>query len=267
MSFASLLKAEFKLVYGEMVRRKSAFVAMALYPYLFAGFVLFAGYAGGSPQRFVERVGVDPVPFMVTASYMIMSILTCVDDVLWRPLSDYWVGTLAYVIASPVSRLKLFLAIPIPRLVLLLLTGLAGLVPVYVVHYGLAGPPLALVVMCIAALGALTMSTLSIAVAGVVHSVGESWRVLGVVRPILLILLGAYYPRTLMPAAARALSYLIPPSHAVEAVQRILLGAADRGVAMLLAASIAMAALYAPGSWRSIRYWERRKVAEGVRLS
>ena len=264
MSLYTLLKAEFKLVYGEMLRRKSAIAALIIYPYLFAGFTLFFGYTIGSPQLFLERVGIEPAIFMVTASNIVMSVIAVVDDVLWRPLHDTFIGTLPYIVASPVSKLKLFVAIPVPRLSLLILTGFTSIVPVYILYHGLEGAVLAVIVIFLMILASLAMTTIGITIAGLVHTVSESWRILNIVRPLLMVLLGAYYPRVFMPLAAYALSFLIPSSHIVEAIHRVLLGTADN-IYILLAVAITLAFLYTPISKGSLWYWEKKRVSEGVK--
>ncbi|RLG80170.1 MAG: ABC transporter permease [Thermoprotei archaeon] len=264
MSFYSILRAEYKLVYSEMIRRRSALIAMILYPYLFAGFTLFFGYTMGSAEIFSRRIGVDPVIFMITASYTVMSVLASVDDVLWRPLSDTFIGTLPYIIASPVSRLKLYLAIPIPRLTALIVMGFTSIIPVYTAYYGLEGLLSGLVVMGLITLGCLTMITLAMVIAGLVHTIGESWRVLNIVRPLVMILLGAYYPRIYMPLIGYVLSSLIPSSHIVEVIHNMLRGELSNFY-ILIALAIALAVLYAPGGNKSILYWEKKKVREGVK--
>ncbi|MEM2528705.1 MAG: ABC transporter permease [Ignisphaera sp.] len=264
MKLHTILRAEFSLVYGEIFRRKSALAAMIIYPYLFAGFTLFFGYTIGSPQLFIERVGVEPTIFMITASNIVMSIITAVDDVLWRPLHDMYVGTLPYIIASPINKLELFIAIPIPRLSLLLMTGFTSIAPVYTLYYGMNGIVLALAIISLIALGALTMSTLGIVIAGLIHTIGESWRILNIVRPLIMVLLGAYYPRMFMPLSAYIASFLIPSSHVVETIHRILLGSIDN-LYLFPILAIILAFTYIPGSRRSLLYWEKKKVSEGVK--
>lgn len=264
MNLHILLQAEFKLVYGEILRRKSALVTLIIYPYLFAGFTLFFGYTIGSPQLFMERVGIEPIVFMVTASNIVMSMLNTVDDVLWRPLHDTFIGTLPYIIASPASKLKLFIAIPVPRLSLLLITGFTSIAPIYMMYYGFNGVLLTLAIVSLIALGALTLSTLGIIVAGLVHTFSESWRILNIIRPLMMVLLGAYYPRIFMPIAVYAVSLLIPSSHIVEIIHRMLLKDVSN-VYLLLALAITLALVYSPGSGRALSYWERKKVSEGVK--
>jgi len=93
VSFIDILRAEFKLEYNDVFRRKSVLVMLVLYPYIFTLFTLFIGYAGGSPEYFTMRVKVEPVVYLITASYMLMSIFASIDVLLWRPLYDERNGT------------------------------------------------------------------------------------------------------------------------------------------------------------------------------
>ncbi len=266
MSFTDLLRVEFKLVYGELIRRRSAFIAMVIYPYLFAGFTLFFGYAMGSPKAFIARVGVDPIVYMVTASFLLLSILVSVDDILWKPLNDQWIGTLPYIIASPVNRVAYYLSIPIPRLITIVLMGFTSIIPIYMIFYGIAGVYMGVFVLLLSLIGGLSMVTLAMTIAGIVHTIGESWRVLNIVRPILMILIGAYYPRFLMPLTGYILSYMIPSSHIVETIQRMLSGMGGNFY-LLLAIAFTLALLYTPVGKHSIVFWEKKKVREGVKVS
>lgn len=266
MGFLELVIAEYKLVYGELIRRKSAFIAMIMYPYLFAGFVLFFGYTLGSPQEFQARLGINPVVYMITASYILMSMLAAVDDILWRPLSAQWTGTLPYIIASPVNRLEYYMAIPLPRLTALIIMGFTSITPIYILYYGSTGILYGLVIMGLSALGGLLMSLPAMVIASLVHLVGESWRVLNIVRPIMMILLGAYYPRFYMPLVGYIVSSLLPASHIVEFIQKLLSTMYSPSYILLVLATV-IALLYTPLSARSIYLWERKKVREGVQVT
>lgn len=266
MQFIEILRAEYKLVYAEMFRRKSMLVMMFLYPYVLTSFTLFIGYSFGSKQVFVERTGVAPEIFMITASFIILSMLTSIDDMIWKPLMDLWHGTLPYIIASPVSRIMLYAAIPIPRLTAVVIVGSTSIIPVYALYYGLRGLLTSLIVISLACLGAVFMITPAMVVTGLVNTVGESWRVINIIRPIFMILLGAYYPRILMPLAGLIASYALPPSHIVELIQAFLRNAASAlNTLSLMGIATALFVIYAPGGSRSILLWEKKKVKEGVK--
>jgi len=261
-----LVKAEYMLVYSELFRRRAAFISFIIYPYLFTLFILAFGYTLGSPREFEARLGVNPVIYMITASFLLMTMLSAVDDLLWRPLSAYWDGTLPYVIASPVNRILYYLAIPLPRLTSIVVLGFTSIVPVYTYFNGLTGFLESLAVLLLALLGGLVMITPAMVVAGLAHVVGESWRVLNIVRPVLMILLGVYYPRFLMPLAGALASMALPASHVVEFIQRMLSKTYSLEYTLLVLA-VVIAILYTPASHKSIYLWERRKVREGVQTA
>jgi ABC-2 type transport system permease protein len=261
-----MLRAEFKLEYNDVFRRKSVFISMLLYPYIFTAFTLLLAYAGGSPRIFEERFGVSPVIYLMTASYTLMSMLVSVDVLLWRPLFDEENGTLIYIIASPVNRLKYYLALPFPRYVEVLILGATSALPVYTYFYRLEGLVLGLLIISLIALGSILMIPFAIFIAGLVHRVGESWRVLNIVRPVLMILIGVYYPRFYMPLVGRVVSGVIPSAHIVEVIQAIVLNV-NTDFYRLFAIAIALFILYAPiGRW-SITSWEWKKVREGVKVT
>lgn len=266
MSFTDILRAEFKLEYNDMLRRKSVLFMLIMYPYLFTLFALFIGYAGGSPEVFVEKFGLNPVLYLITSSYILMSILASVDVLLWRPLYDSENGTLVYIISSPVNRLKYYIALPFPRYTELLLMGATSILPVYVYYYGLEGVLLSLLVITLIAVGCVLMVPFAIFVAGVCHRVGESWRIINIVRPIVMILMGVYYPRFYIPLIGYVIGSLIPSSFIVEIIQRTLFHL-ESNTHLLLAIAFTLFFLYLPaGAW-SIKAWEAKKVKEGVKIS
>ncbi len=266
MSFWGLVRAEMKFVYGDIIRRKSLFIMILAYPYVLTLFIVLIGYAIGNRQVFIQKVGVVPEIFFMTAGYLLMSLLGVGDDLLWRPHYDKWVGTLPYVILSPLPRLYKYLAIPLPRLLLVVLTGATSIIPVYIYYYGLTGLWLGLVVILLALLSSILFVTPVMVLIGIVYgSGGEHWRVINIVRPLFLILLGAYYPRYLMPLAGQVISWMIPSSHIVEVVQRLLIhNLTSLYALMLIGIGTALFILYAPLGVRSINYWESRKLREGV---
>lgn len=263
MSFIDILRAEYKLTYSELFRRKSALISIIIYPYLFTGFILFFGLTLGSIEVFNSRIGADPIIYMITASYLMISLFAVIDDILWRPISSEYDGTLPYVIVSPVNKLKYYFAIPFPRLTVIVLTGLTSIVPVYFYYNGLNGLISSLFILILTLIGSISMITIAVIIMSIVGLIGESWRVLNIVRPILMILLGVYYPRILMPTLIYIASSLIPASYIIEIIQKTL-SKTPVEIYLLLAIAIAITLFYSPISYKSIYFWEKRKVKKGV---
>lgn len=266
MSILDILRAEYRLVYAELYRRKTALISILLYPYIFALFVVTMGLIVGSFEGFESRIGVNPILYMITGSYLLLTILAGIDDLLWRPIYDMNIGTLPYIIASPVNKLLLYMLTPIPRLIVNIVIGFTSIFPIYVYINGLAGLYLASMVMVLSILGCLVMIPFAITIAMVAHRAGENYRVTNVIRPVILILIGVYYPRIYLPLAGYILSSLIPASHIIETIQRVLMGISGDTI-LLITVSVLISLLYYPLAGTTLREWEKAKVREGVKTS
>ncbi len=262
-----IIRAEYMFVYGDIIRRKSAFISLLTYPYMLTVFILGIGYGLGGLNTFTEKTGADPLLFYISGSYMMLSIMAVSDDLLWRPDFDHWMGTLPYVLLSPVKRVYRYVAIPLPRLTLVVLLGSTSIVPVFILLHGVSGlvESLAIIAMTIAA--SLSFIPVSLLIMGLLYrSTGENWRVLNIVRPLIMILLGVYYPRYMMPWVARLITYLIPSSSIIEAVQRLLASLElDSYSWMLIGLATALTLIYLPIGVRSIVKWEGKLRAAGVK--
>ncbi len=267
-NFKQLVNVEMRFVYADVFRRRSLLLMLILWPYMLTGFVLIVGNVAGSPQAFASRVGVDPAPFFIVSSFILISTFSTLDDIMWKPIFDEEVGTLPYIISSPVNRLMYYIAIPIPRLILSMVVGLTSVVPVLTLYWGFKGFVTSALVLLLGVFSALTFSPLATAVAMATYTYGgESWRLINVLRPLLMVLVGVYYPRWFMPMAMYVATAFIPPSNSVELIQRLLAGVATVEKSLtLLGVATALAVAYLPLTNFSILSWERSKLKKGVKV-
>ncbi|MEM2021285.1 MAG: ABC transporter permease [Zestosphaera sp.] len=269
MNISALIRSEMLLVYGELLRRKQSLLIYALYPYIMTFFIVFIGSSVGSIESFEVRIGVNPLTYFMTASFSLFVILGIVDDVLWSPIYDDNIGTLPYVISSPTPWFLRFLIIPIPRLIIAVVLGFTSVVPLFTYLEGLTGLTISLVVIGLAALAGLLLSTFAVLlVCAISMAVGESWRLLNIVRPVMMIMLGVYYPRFMMPFTAQVLSYALPSSHVIDLITRTLVSGGLPEltmVASLLGVGTALAVMYGPPSYRASRSLELKKLREGIK--
>ncbi|MEM2739718.1 MAG: ABC transporter permease [Candidatus Bathyarchaeia archaeon] len=270
MGFLDLLGAETKFMYADILRRRSLFFAILAYPYMLMAFILLIGSSIGSQSFFEERIGLTPVIFLVTNGFILMSMLSVVDDILWRPILDEFIGTIAYVISSPTSRLKHYLAIPIPRLLLVFLSGVTSIIPVFIYYYGYTGLVEALIILLMTMLTSISTIPVVMFLIGVIYGLGGGiWRVTNIIRPILLIFTGVYYPRRFMPFIGQIICYAMPQSHMVEAIHLLLsaryLDSVFIDILSLVGIATILLIVYSPLSYRSIHFWEYTKVKEGVK--
>ncbi|MGC8975313.1 MAG: ABC transporter permease [Thermoprotei archaeon] len=269
MRVLQLIKSETLLVYGELLRRKQVLLTYIAYPYIMTFFIIFVGSSVGSLENFEAKVGVNPFLFFIAASFNFLVILGIVDDVLWSPIYDDNIGTLPYVLSSTTPWFLRLLVIPIPRLALTMILGFTSLIPIFTYFEGLEGLLTSSLIMGLAGLAGLLLSTFAILLAcSISMLMGESWRLLNIVRPLMMILLGIYYPRVLMPLAVRIISYLLPSSHVVDLMLYTLVS--ERMPEVLraltwLGAGTALAVAYGPLSYNSTKSLETKKLREGIK--
>lgn len=267
-SLGRLIRAEMLLVYADFFRRKAVVLMYLAWPYMTTALMLMLGHAIGSPQAFAGKMGVEPPLFLMVGSYLLFSSMTVLDDIMWRPIFDENVGTLPYIIASPTEIVLHYASIPIPRFVLSLALGIAALFPVLIVYRGLSGILVGLVVMLISTISAAVFTPLATALSlGLYATGGENWRAINFLRPLLLVLVGVYYPRWLMSLPLYLVSSLLPPAHCVEVAQKIVIGLAETyAITIPLVLALVLGLLYSPGMLRAARAWESGKLKEGVKV-
>jgi ABC-2 type transport system permease protein len=252
---------------AENFRRKSAAFSMIVWPYMMTLFVLFLGSFIGDFSVFQRNVGVHPAVFFITGSFLLLISLIFFDDAASRFYYDEMTGTLPYIIASPTSRFVLALSLSIPRFIMNILIGFSSLIPIYVFFMGLAGFYEAFTVISLSIFGSLTFSTMALVFASLVLISEGGWRVMSVMRPLLLLLSGVMYPRFLLPILAKVISGFIPLSHTIEAIQLYMsLGGFTDHTLILMGLASALAVAYAPISRLGLRMWENKLVKKGVKV-
>ena len=256
-----LIRAEALLFYAEVLRRKSILVTFSLFPYLLTLLILLIGSSAGSFNAFESKVGISPVPFFISSSFVLMVVLGVSDEILWRPIYNEEMGTSPYVVSSPSNPILRSLAIPIPRLSLTLVLGSTSILPVLLYYFGSGFLLESISIMGLAALSGLALSSLAIAISGLATLWGESWRIIQVIRPLLFIFLGVFYPKHVMPTFARLISSLIPSSHTIEAIQTVLLGGSN--ILVSIGIGVALFMFYLPIGQKSLSIWERKKLRSG----
>lgn len=255
------------LIYADFFRRRMVMITYLAWPYMTTIFMLMIGYAVGSPRTFAERVGADPLLFLIVGSYLLFSSMSVVDDIMWRPIFDENAGTLPYIMSSPTGVVLHYVSIPIPRFVLSLVLGITTLFPVLAAFRGLSGVLVGMVVVAISIVSVATFVPLATALGLWLYIAGgENWRAINFLRPLLLILMGVYYPRWLMSLPLYIVSSLLPPAHCIEVVQKIVVGLVEiPAITISLALALTLGLVYSPGMLRAARAWELRKLGEGVK--
>lgn len=264
--FISLVRAEYMFILAEIIRRKSVLFVMILWPYLIMGFVVFLGRSIGGMEYFQQRIGVHPILFFITGSFLLIVSLIFFDEIASRFWYDEFIGTLPYILIAPTSKVILAFAMGIPRLIINVLIGLSSLVPVYFIFKGIFGIPEALIVISLSIFSALTFSTFAIIFSAIVLLSGGGWRTISVLRPLIMLLSGVMYPRFLLPLTAKIFTMFLPLANSVEMIQLFVAqGGLTSYSLILLGLATALAILYAPISIKSLNAWERKALIKGVK--
>ncbi len=262
----NIFRAEFLLTLSDILRRKVMIFLFIAYPYILALFIVLIGSSIGSYSAFKSRLGMDPILFFIIASYLMMTVLSVIDEVLWRPVHDGMVGTMMYIMVAPVSKVIFYSIVPLPRVLLSTVIGASTVLPISLIYYGLQGLSITGLVLTMALVSALLLLTFSTLLLGLFYYLlGENWRLLNILRPILLIITGIYYPRFLMPLTLRTASLLLPSSSTIELLYRSLLNISTSTyyVITLVGIAVALTLTYLPLSSVTIRLWERRNLVRG----
>ncbi len=267
MGLREILWAEWMAFYKDLSRRKILILSLIVYPYILALLFVIMGLAVGGLTSFNQRFHVSAITFFLTMSYLMLTVLIGADMVMQRPSSDMWAGTLPYILASPAPRILRYLAVSLPLLVPFIVQGIICLAPVYVYYYGVEGAVLALLVVSLSVLAGVFMVPVGMVIMGLAYMVSEEgWRIINIARPLLLILLGIYYPRYLLPLVFRVATMIIPSSSLVEIVQYMLINSLTMSLAgILLGIAASSFILLLPVGGKTVARWEERLRFKGVR--
>ncbi|HDD25773.1 MAG TPA: hypothetical protein ENF75_01630, partial [Acidilobales archaeon] len=249
--FIELVKVEYMMVAAEILRRKAALFTIVAWPYVLMLFVVIIGSIMGGFTYFQQNVGVNPLLFFITGSYLLMTSLAFFDEIASRFLYDEFIGTLPYVIISPTSKVVLALTMGIPRLIINVLMGLTSLIPIYVYLRGPQGVLDAFVVILLSIFSALTFATLAAIFASIVLISGGKWRAMNILRPLMLLLSGVMYPRYLLPLITKLITGFVPLAHSVEVIQLFIrYNVFSEYMFMLMGIVVALAIIYLPISMK-----------------
>ena len=164
--------------------------------------------------------------------------------------------TLAHLLASPASRLALFLGRSLPVMAIGLLVSLSSFsfgVLALDVELSLSSVPLLVLAMGAAA---FSCTALGIAHAAIALRVRELAVFSNLVFAVLLIFCGVNVPLDDLPGWMSALAQVLPVTHAVEAGRGAVAGASLNDVAGLLARELASGAAFLLLGLALLRYYE-----------
>jgi ABC-2 type transport system permease protein len=227
-------------------------VAMPLSQILF--FTLLGTYATGRGSA----------AFYIVGNSVQMAAVSGIYGVTMSIGGDRWQGTLVYLFGTPANRLALFLG----RSFFHILDGIFGVFVGFlwgVILLGLdlsRASPAALILTVLTA--TVSTSGLGLLMGGLALITRNIMFVNNTVYFLLLILSGANIPPERLPAFVRTLSRGLPLTRAIEAARRIVAGQGLSGVGRLLAAELAVGAVYIALGYVLFRWFESQARRRGT---
>ncbi|MET1127890.1 MAG: ABC transporter permease [Thermoproteota archaeon] len=248
--FLDVARAELLATFYWYKNNRSMLAAFMLWPYLMTGILLGLGYLFGDPRVYVERMGVrDPALFVLSASVVAMASVNIIDTVAGFTLYNRWIGTLPYILMSPVRAGVLLVASGLPHALIDTAVIVAAIAPASALLAGAEGVArLAFAYLLIVA-GMVPLLGLAVLAASVLLVVREESNILSSLTPFLLLISGVFYPVEILPRMLQLASAAVPVSYIVEAARSLsALGSLPGRQLYMLAYALALMSLAYNGS-------------------
>lgn len=207
------------------------FISMFIWPYIMVGMIFALGTMYGSIEEYKYKLKVaDPALYLLSSSVVAMSSIVIVESVAGFALFNRWLGTLPYILLSPVKTPIILLVAGLPDSLLSPLLTVASVIPAAVYFEGWLGAGKALIVLLFIYLGMLPMLGFATLVGSVVLIVKEESNILNSLTPFILLVAGVFYPVEVLPVILQYISKIIPVTYVIEATKIVATYALPEGM-------------------------------------
>lgn len=221
-----VLRAIFVKDMKQATRYPTQVVMLFALPFLFALLIRAMGsYAGGAryAKYFSIHTGTDNVFVYQVLGGAVWLLSWVIIDRIGSSLREERIsGTLEQVYLAPINRFLLLVSKALVQFVTFGITFLAVIsLSIGLFDRGaLGGLPQSFLVLC---LGLVPLWGLSFVFAGLVVRFKEPYAFINVTNLLFSILIGTYYPITILPGWAQVASRFLPQTYALDAMRQILL--------------------------------------------
>lgn len=232
-----ILRAGFFSTMMWLKNNRWLFFSMFVWPYLLLGGIILVGTAFGSLETFSKNVGVaNPVVYMIAASGVVMSSLVIVDTVANSVVYARWIGTLPYLLLTPISYPLLLLLLPLPDAFIGSMSGILAALPGAVAVEGLMGAARIGLILLFVYLGMLPLVGISIVIASATLILKTDENVASSLTPFMTLLSGVFYPVTILPPVLQAMAWAMPVTYVVQAAKFVASFTSPQVAPLLIAA-------------------------------
>lgn len=217
-SWIDVFRAQLFSTIAWVKNNRYLFVSMFIWPYIMVSVVFALGTIYGNVEQYTARLGVsNPAIYLLASSVVAMSSLFIIEAVAGFTLYNRWIGTLPYIILSPIKTPVLLIIAGLPESLLSPLVTIAAIFPAAVYFEGIIGGGKTLLVLFMIYIGMLPMLGFSSLIASILLIVREESNILSSLSPFILLISGIFYPVEILPRVLQMLSIAVPTTYIVNA--------------------------------------------------
>jgi len=202
------------------------FTFMAL-PYMISGLFFGIGYSISGPnaiKNFQRNTGIDdPFLYYLLGSLIFMMASLISEDIGSSIRQEQLNGTFELHYLSPSNKALLWSSYIFPHGTISLLMMLASALPPLIYKFGFESIFSIIAGLFILFIGIIPLFGIGLIIASLTVKFKEPWAVVNVIRLLITVCSGFYYPLTILPYWLQVISNIIPTSHVIILLREILL--------------------------------------------
>jgi len=238
-------------------------------PYMMTGLFCGVGYGIGGTEfirNFLQKTGTgDPVLYFTLGSVIFLVSTLVINDVGSSIRQEQLRGTFEYHYLSPASKVIIWLSYILPHNAISLIIASGSILPLLLIKTRDLSPLSLLITILVLIIGILPLFGIGMIIAALTIKFKEPWAITNILRAIISILSGFYYPLTILPHWLQLFSNILPTTHVTLILRDVLVYEkeillSDSRIALLVLLSMA----YLMFGFLFYRRWEiyARKTGE-----
>lgn len=196
-------------------------------PYMISGLFYGIGYSIAGPnsvKNFTSNTGVsNPFLYYLLGSLVFMMTTLISEDIGSSIRQEQLNGTFELHYLSPSNKALIWSSYIFPHGTISLLMMLASALPPLIYRFGYQSLFSMLIGLLILFIGIIPVFGIGLIMASLTVKFKEPWAIINVIRTIITVCSGFYYPLTILPYWLQFISQFIPTSHVTTLLREVLL--------------------------------------------
>lgn len=196
-------------------------------PYMISGLFYGIGYSIAGPsatKNFASNTGIDdPFLYYLLGSLVFMMTTLICEDIGSSIRMEQMRGTFELHYLSPSNKALIWSSYILPHGTISLLTMFISALPPLIYRFGFQSIISLIIGLLILFIGIIPVFGIGLIMAALTVKYKEPWAVINVVRTIITVCSGFYYPLTILPYWLQLVSQFIPTSHITMLLREVLL--------------------------------------------